>query len=207
MRRCWPKAVRGRCDAQALKRTIKAAAFFLAVALVLAFAGGLGQKAREWSYPRKYAGPVEEWAEVYGLDPLLVYAFIRTESGFSPRAESAVGARGLMQITEETFLWLKSKIAPEEALTFEDLYDPAINIRFGTYYVRCCLDRYGGDIPTAAAAYHSGWGTVDSLCSRAEYSDDGCVLTEFPYAQMSHYVDKIARCYKRYQELYGSNYR
>lgn len=187
-----------------MKQKIKAAAFLLALALILIFAGDLGCQVREWSYPRKYAEPVEAWAAAYDLDPLLVYAFIRTESGFAPRAESSVGARGLMQITEETFLWLKSKIAPEEALTFEDLYDPAVNIRFGTYYVRCSLDRYGGDIATAAAAYHSGWGTVDSLRARPEFSDDGCTLLVFPYAQMNHYVDKIARSYQRYRELYGS---
>lgn len=190
-----------------MKRKIRAAAFLLALALLWAFAGDLGRRASEWSYPRKYAECVEEWASLYGIDPLLVYAFIRTESGFDPRAESSVGARGLMQITEETFLWLKSKIAPEETLTFDDLYEPSVNIRFGTYYVRCSLDRYGGDIATAAAAYHSGWGTVDALRARAEYSADGLALTKFPYAQMNHYVDKIARSYQRYQELYGSNYR
>lgn len=192
------------CDAQPLKKRIaKASAFLLALALALVFAGDLGRWASQWSYPRKYADAVEEWSEVYGLDPLLVYAFIRTESGFAAHAESSVGARGLMQITEETFFWLKSKIAPEEALTFEDLYDPAVNIRFGTYYVRCCLDRYGGDIATAAAAYHSGWGTVDSLRAKSKYSDNGYTLKEFPYAQMNNYVSKIARSYQRYRELYG----
>lgn len=175
----------------------------LALALALVFAGELERRVSEWSYPRKYAGAVEHWAAVYELDPLLVYAFIRTESGFAPRAESSVGARGLMLITEETFLWLKSKIAPDEALTFDDLYDPEVNVRFGAYYVRCSLDRYGGDIATAAAAYHSGWGTVDSLRARPEFSADGCILNEFPYAQMNHYVDKIARSYQRYQDLYG----
>lgn len=179
----------------------------LALALALAFAGGLGRRAAKWSYPCKYAEQVEAWSAVYELDPMLVYAFIRTESGFAPRAESSVGARGLMQITEETFLWLKSKIAPDETLTFEDLYDPSVNIRFGTYYVRCCLDRYGGDVPTAAAAYHSGWGTVDSLLAKEGYSTDGNILMQFPYVQMNHYVSKITRCYQRYQELYGSNIR
>ena len=68
-----------------------------------------------------------------------------------------------MQITEQTFDWIKGKIAPEEPLTFDDLYDPETNIRFGSYFVSCCLLRYQDDLSTAAAAYHSGWGTVDAL--------------------------------------------
>lgn len=186
-----------------MKRKIRAAAFLLALVLLWAAAGDLGQRVSEWRYPRRYAAYVEEYASLYGLDPLLVYAFIRTESGFDPHAESSVGARGLMQITEETFLWLKSKIAPEEALTFDDLYEPSVNIRFGTYYVRCSLDRYGGDIATAAAAYHSGWGTVDTLRAQADYSDDGQTLRAFPYVQMNNYVQKITQSYQRYRELYG----
>ena len=51
---------------------------------------------------------MEQWAAEYELDPLLVYAFIRTESGFDPAATSSVEARGLMQMTEETFIWLRS---------------------------------------------------------------------------------------------------
>ena len=99
-------------------------------------------------YPLKYTEYVENAAAANGVDPLLIYAVIRTESGFDPSAESNVGARGLMQITEVTFDWIKSKIAPGEDLTFDDLYDPAVNIRFGVYYVSACLERYHGDVST-----------------------------------------------------------
>ena len=87
----------------------------------------------------------------------------RTESGFDPQATSTVDARGLMQMTEETFIWLRSKIAPDEGLLFANLYDPETSIRFGCYYLHLCMERYNGDVATAAAAYHSGWGTVDAL--------------------------------------------
>ena len=58
-------------------------------------------------YPCKYSALVEQYAAEYDLDPLLVYSFVRTESGFDPDATSSVEARGLMQMTEETFLWLQ----------------------------------------------------------------------------------------------------
>ena len=123
-------------------------------------------------YPRTYRTYVEYYADKYGLEYAQVYAIIKTESGFKPNALSAVGARGLMQITEETFDWIKTKIAPSEPVTFDDLYNPEVNIRFGTYYLHYCMERYAGDLATASAAYHSGQGLVDRLLEDARYSDD-----------------------------------
>lgn len=155
-------------------------------------------------YPCKYSALVEQYAAEYDLDPLLVYSFVRTESGFDPDATSSVEARGLMQMTEETFLWLRSKIAEGENVTFGDLYDPAVSLRLGCYYLHLCMERYGGDVATAAAAYHSGWGTVDALLQKEEHSADGITLQGFPYNQMHHYVEKITACYAVYQNLYGT---
>lgn len=91
------------------------------------------------AYPRKYDEYVTYYAGKYQIDPYILYSIIRTESNFNPQAESNVGARGLMQITEITFDWIKTKIAPDEPLTFDDLYDPEVNIRFGSYFISYCL--------------------------------------------------------------------
>ena len=156
-------------------------------------------------HPKEYSEYVEYYADKYQIDPLLLYSFICTESGFDPEAQSSVDARGLMQITDETFQWIKSKIAPTEALTFEDLYDPEVNVRFGSYYLAVILERYDQDISTAAAAYHSGWGTVDQLLEQEKYTEDGRTLIVFPYEQMDLYVKKIHRNYDIYQRLYGAS--
>ena len=179
--------------------------FLLGMALILliVLVPNLWGRAERLLYPRKYEVLVDQWAETYGLDPLLVDAFIRTESGFDPQATSTVDARGLMQMTEETFIWLRSKIAPDEDLTFDELYDPDVSIRFGCYYIHLCMERYGGDVATAAAAYHSGWGTVDNLLRMEEHSSDGQTLKGFPYNQMHHYVEKITASYAFYTLLYG----
>ena len=100
------------------RRLLRLAALCLAVVLTVCVVPPLCNRAEQLLYPRKYEQLVEKWAAAYELDPLLVYAFIRTESGFDPQATSSVDARGLMQMTEETFLWMRSKIAPEEPLTF-----------------------------------------------------------------------------------------
>ena len=190
-----------------MKRRHKRMRLWVGLALLLA----IGVVGLRWGvdaierafHPKEYSEYVEYYAGKYDLDPLLVYSFICTESDFEPTAQSSVDARGLMQITEETFDWLKSRIAPTETLEFASLYDPEVNVRFGTYYLKITLARYDGDVSTAAAAYHSGWGTVDQLLQMEEHSADGETLQGFPYNQMHHYVNKITACYQTYQRLYA----
>ena len=193
-----PKARRGLRLAAVLAGLLLAGTLFFALC---------GEKLMRLQYPRKYAEYVDYYAGKYELDPLILYAFIRTESNFDPGAESSVGARGLMQITEVTFDWIRGNIAPEEDITFADAYDPETNIRFGSYFVKYCLIRYEDDLATAAASYHSGWGTVDDLLDDGRFTDDGDTLTDFPYEQMNLYVKKITNSYRWYQRLYGDEYQ
>ena len=173
------------------------------VALALVGIGYGGRMVLEQLYPRQYQEYVEYYAGKYGMDPYLLYAFIRTESGFDPLAHSEMDAIGLTQMTQETFEWVKGKIAQDEALVFEDLREPETSIRFGSYYIYRCLERYDWDISTAAAAYHSGWTTVDNLLESGEYTLDGVTLTQFPYDNMNHYVNKIGKAYQWYKTLYA----
>ncbi len=187
------------------KRTKRTLFFLLLVLLVFLgarFLPEIRQQANKTLYPIKYQESVEKYAALYDLDPLLLYSFIKTESSFNPEACSHVDARGLMQITEVTFDWIKPKVAAEESVVFDDLYDPDTCIRFGSYYISRSLARYEGDIATAAAAYHSGWGTVDKLLKDPAYSNDGKTLDVFPYNQMNHYVAKITHAYHKYQAIY-----
>ena len=203
-RRMARAAARRRAQQRRRKRRLRLLILCLLALVLLMAAPHLWHRVEQLLYPRKYEQLVDQWAQTYNLDPLLVDAFIRTESGFDPVATSSVDARGLMQMTEETFLWLRSKIAEGENVTFGDLYDPAVSLRFGCYYLHLCMERYGGDVATAAAAYHSGWGTVDALLQKEEHSADGITLQGFPYNQMHHYVEKITACYAVYQNLYGT---
>jgi len=156
------------------------------------------ESVKKATYPLKYSMYVEQYAQEFDIDPFLLYSFIKTESSFDPQAVSNAGAIGLTQITEETFSWIKLMLCPKEDIVFEDLYKPDVSIRFGAYYISRCLERYNDSIDTAAAAYHSGWGTVDKLL-REQGTD---TLTEFPYTQMSNYVYKINKAYTTYQEIY-----
>jgi len=167
------------------------------------FAQDVIEAAERRLYPRGYETFVRTYAASYGVEENVVYTIIRTESGFRSDAQSQAGARGLMQITDETFEWIKSKIAPQEPLTFDDMFDPETNIRFGTYLLSVCLARYENDLSTAAAAYHSGMGLVDGLLQKGENSLDGKTLSSFPYSQMNRYVYKVQKNYRKYCSLYG----
>ena len=142
---------------------------FLALLAVL---GGVLFEGVKRLYPQRFVAYVEESAQEFGLDPLLVYAFICTESGFKPTVESWAGARGLMQITRPTYSWINSKLAPGSEENFDLMYDAQTNIRYGCYYIATCMERYRQDVATTAAAYHSGWTTVDTLLE-----DETCSAT------------------------------
>ena len=194
-----------------MAKTKKKRPLFLRLVLVLlalAVAGtvllsAFRDKIEQWEYPLHYQEYVEYYAGKYGIDPMILYAFIRTESNFDPNVDSNADARGLMQITEVTFDWIKTKIAPTEDLTFDDLYDPETNIRFGTYFVCYCLKKYDNHLATAAAAYHNGLGAVDALLTETQYSTDGVTLEHYPYPQKRQYVKKITESYQRYSEIYN----
>jgi soluble lytic murein transglycosylase-like protein len=87
---------------------------------------------------RLLARTVVAEAERARLDPLLVLAVIEVESSFDPRALSAAGARGLMQLQEAT---LRSEIA-RSGLGPGDPRDPVLNVQAGVRYLRRCLDSF-----------------------------------------------------------------
>ncbi len=184
-------------------KAIIIAAGGVVVVLLILLAMFSFNKIEDSIYPKEYSEYVEKYSKQFGVDENLIYAIIRTESGFDEKAVSNANARGLMQITEETFAWIKLKIANDEDLTFDSLFDAEVNIRFGTYLMSYCLEKYFGDVKTAAAAYHSGIGLVDSLLQDDEYSADGITLNVFPYEQMNNYVFKIQDSYDNYTTLYN----
>ncbi len=91
---------------------------------------GFGQFYRA-AYPLGYQEAVEREAAQNGLEPALVYAVIRSESSFSSTARSSVDARGLMQLTPDTFQWVRYRLGEEGAAGSDLLYDPDANIRYG----------------------------------------------------------------------------
>ncbi len=153
------------------------------------------------AYPLKYKEYVEKYADKYGMDKYRLYAYIKTESGFDPQAVSGTGARGLMQIMEETFDWVKFRLGDGEEVTYDDMFDPETNIRYGAYLIYYLTEDFGND-DTAAAAYFSGIGEVGKWLGDPEYSNDGIRIDKYPSRNAEHYVNKINNAIKTYYELY-----
>ena len=110
-------------------------------------------------YPLRYEAIVRGHAKNYDLDPALLAAVIYTESRFNPRARSEAGAIGLMQLLPDTARGIAERTGGT-TFVVDDLYVPELNVRYGAWYLRNLLNRYG-DERTALAAYHAGQGNVD----------------------------------------------
>jgi len=98
-----------------------------------------------------YDAIIRNAANRYGVQEGLIKAVIKMESGFNPRAVSHAGARGLMQLMPAT----------AAGLGVRDSFDPEQNIMAGTRFLRDLLEKYGGDMDSALAAYNWGPGNVD----------------------------------------------
>ncbi len=153
------------------------------------------------SYPIKYQNYVEKYSNEYGVDKYFVYAVIRTESGFKSDAVSQVGARGLMQIMEDTFDWIKFRMGDEEAVYY-DMFNPELNIKYGCWLLAYLYEEFGS-YEVAAAAYHAGRGNVNKWLDNPEYSPDGVHLDVIPIGDTAHYVSKITNAMDVYLRLYN----
>ena len=99
-------------------------------------------------YPLHYSAIVRERARAEGLDPALLAAVIYQESKFRPDARSSSGAIGLMQLTPSTAEGIALRTGGT-AFHVSDLTDPAINIRYGTWYLHDLFAKYGDGGPRA----------------------------------------------------------
>lgn len=154
-------------------------------------------------YPRKYEDYVEKYSNQYGVDQNLVYAVMKTESGFDEKAVSDQGAKGLMQITEDTFQWLNGKLGNGDVYVHDDLFDPELSIQYGTYFLSLLISEFH-NTETVLCAYHAGRGITGKWLKDPEISLDGARLIRVPYKDTAHYVEKAGRNYSRYQKLYQS---
>jgi soluble lytic murein transglycosylase len=146
---------------------------------------------RLW-YPLKYESIVRGHARNYRLDPALLAAVIYQESKFRSDVKSSSGAIGLMQLLPDTAKGIAVHTGGTR-FRVQDLYDPEINIRYGSWYLRHLLNKYG-DEPTALAAYNAGQENVDDWRRNGR----GIVFSE-----TRHYVTRVEHLKTLYRRGYG----
>jgi soluble lytic murein transglycosylase-like protein len=122
---------------------------------------------------------IAEWvrglAPIYGLDPNLILAIIKTESNFDPLARSPKNALGLMQLI------------PSTAARFgvKERSDPVQNLHGGMAYMRWLLSYFNGDLRLSLAGYNAGEGAVERYRGVP------------PYRETRQYIDKVMKAYGR----------
>jgi soluble lytic murein transglycosylase len=182
------------------KNTRTAAKRFVALLFLIAAGLVIWSRVERSVYPREYADLVIRYARAYQLPESLLFALIRTESGFRADAVSEAGARGLTQITPETFVWLQSKTG--ETLSADALFESATAVRYGAFLLHNLLAEYGDDRTTALAAYHAGRGQVRQWLTAAE--KDTLSTRDIPSPKTQHYVKKVLGATAAYQRLYAA---
>lgn len=153
------------------------------------------------AYIIEYEQLVYQEAERQSLSPALVFAVIRTESGFNPYAQSSASARGLMQITKETFDWAKMRMGEQYPLDFDDLFRTEVNIRYGTAILRLLMDDLETEENTLCG-YHAGRSKTLEWLSDPTYSPNGQHVENIPYADTRGYVEKVMQTKRIYEKLY-----
>jgi len=133
-------------------------------------------------------------AVAQGVDLALVLAVIQKESTFNPKAHSAAGAVGLMQLLPSTAKWLGLKDTSK-------LTTPAVNIKYGVKYLKFLWGEFGDMAPAelapadlarkasrmSIAAYNAGQGNV------RKYNDVP------PFKETRNYVTKVTEYFAYYE--------
>ncbi len=152
-------------------------------------------------YPRAFESQILEAAASRSIDPLLLFALVREESGFNPAIRSWAGAIGLAQLmpaTARTVAQRNRMPKPSPA----DLSRPEVNLALGAAHLRWLLARYAGHPGLAIAAYNAGAGAVDRWLRENQHRPFDEFLEEIPYRQTRAYTARVLEAWQIYHLLY-----
>ncbi|MBN1319603.1 MAG: lytic transglycosylase domain-containing protein [Thermoleophilia bacterium] len=187
-----------------LLRLAIVAAVIVAAIIVVAVLATRGESAdapiEEQVDPILYAREIAQVAEQYDLDPYLVAAVAKTESGYRAEVVSPVGAVGVMQLMPDTADWVTGLDTwqgdPDPVLT-----DPADSLELGACYLRHLMDKFDDHTRIALAAYNAGQGTVGNWLAAAG-GVEAFDLADIVYPETQEFVRRV----EHYRELYTRAY-
>jgi soluble lytic murein transglycosylase len=150
---------------------------------------------QELTLPLRHEDIIRQQSRDKDVDASLIAAVIYAESRFSDQTSHA-GARGLMQITPLTAREIE-KLSGGSTFEIDDLSDPDLNIRYGTFYLRELLDRYDGNEVAALAAYNAGPGNAE------EWGGAALTLDDIPLDETQDYVAEVLDKQDAYRDEYA----
>lgn len=154
-------------------------------------------------FPIVYLEHINEQAVKQAIDPAIVLGLIRQESVFDELAGSAVGARGLMQIMPATGKQIANALK-ERWQSASSLYNPVVNVKYGTYYYKQLLDKFNGQVALAAAGYNAGPNRVKNWLPNKPMAMDIWIET-IPFNETRQYVALVLANALFYQQRMNRN--
>lgn len=154
-------------------------------------------------YPNPYGHIVNEAAHRHNVDPLLVVAMMRTESGFDPAAVSVKGARGLMQLMPDTARWAAEQMGLT-SFVVDDLDVPDTNIALAVWYIGHLMDTFDHRVLPVVAAYNAGPGNVQRWLREDVWPGTLETVSAIPFPETRVYVQRVTQNYRIYRLLHPS---
>ncbi len=148
------------------------------------------------AYPKAYWPEVTAAAQAANIDPLFLLSLVREESRYDASVISPARAVGLAQLLPSTARAMTS----DASIGVQQLKDPALNLRLGARYVRMQMDRFGGDLRLALAAYNAGPGAARRWVDLDP--DPDYFIERIGFAETRAYIRRVLGSYGIYKLLW-----
>ncbi|MEO7652557.1 MAG: lytic transglycosylase domain-containing protein [Bryobacteraceae bacterium] len=161
------------------------------------------QRFWEALFPLPYRSDLVKSAGATDLDPHMLAGVVRQESEFNPMAISRAKAYGLTQILPGTGKELARRAGIKQFST-PMLFQPATNLKLGSYYLRMLLDQWGGKWEETLASYNAGKGRVIEWLKWGEFREPAEFVETIPFTETREYVQSVVRNAAVYRRVYGN---
>lgn len=146
-----------------------------------------------------YQDQINEYSNKYNVDPLLTASIVKVESDFDNDAQSHQGAKGLMQLLDETAKHSAEVIG--EDYYPDKLNDIDYNLKLGVGYYNYLYNYYNNK-ELALAAYNGGVGNVDKWIDQGILDKENPDISKIPFDETRQYVTKVMANYEVYKTFY-----
>ena len=187
-------------------------AYDVSIRYVKRFAPGISDhsdrsRARKFwklAFPLPYRTALESNSRTRGLDPYIVAALIRQESEFNPKAISSGKAYGLTQVLPSDRPATEPAGRGSPASRRQCCFEPEINLKLGTYYLKSLLDQQNGKWEQTLASYNAGKSRADDWATWATFREPAEYIETIPFTETRNYIQIVLRNAHVYRRLYGT---